>query len=88
MLAAAPRDAALVAFSCVASLDSDPMTRAFRSRIREWHDVQSMTDDALAAFIRAKRIDVLLDLAGHTSGNRLGVVAAAPLGDHPLDHFG
>lgn len=42
------------------------------------HDVRRLDDDALAARIRADAIDVLVDLAGHTGGNRLTAFAWRP----------
>ena len=43
-----------------------------------WCDVTAMTDDEAAKKIREDRIDILLDLSGHTKGNRLGIVARKP----------
>jgi predicted O-linked N-acetylglucosamine transferase (SPINDLY family) len=43
-----------------------------------WHDVARMSDNELAECIRADRIDILFDLAGHTAGNRLLVFARRP----------
>ncbi|MEA2707913.1 MAG: protein O-GlcNAc transferase [Phycisphaerales bacterium] len=47
----------------------------------DWRDVHGMPDAALADLIRRDRIDVLVDLAGHTRRNRLMVFAmrAAPV---------
>ncbi len=45
-----------------------------------WHRVAAWTDDQLAAQIRADGIDLLIDLSGHSAGNRLALFArgAAP----------
>lgn len=56
----------------------DACTRAFKARADGWRDVLGLDDQALAAQIRADRIDVLVDLAGHTMRNRLGVFALKP----------
>jgi protein O-GlcNAc transferase len=56
----------------------DDWTRALRDAADEWVPCAGMTDDALAQRIRDDRIDVLVDLAGHTEGNRLLVFARKP----------
>jgi predicted O-linked N-acetylglucosamine transferase (SPINDLY family) len=40
--------------------------------------VARLDDGELARLIRSHEVDLLVDLAGHTSGNRLGCLAAAP----------
>ncbi|MFY8099737.1 MAG: acetylglucosamine transferase, partial [Allorhizobium sp.] len=44
----------------------------------KWVDVVQMSDEEMAAQIRADDIDILIDLAGHTHGNRLPVFAMKP----------
>jgi len=44
----------------------------------KWVDVVRMNDDEMAAQIRADDVDILIDLAGHTHGNRLPVLAMKP----------
>jgi protein O-GlcNAc transferase len=52
-------------------------TRIMRS-VDTFVDASSMTDAELAEKIRQQRIDILVHLAGHTYGNRLGVLALRP----------
>lgn len=56
----------------------DAVTERLRGSFEFWADVYALTDDALADRIRADGIDVLIDLSGHTSGNRLPVFARKP----------
>ena len=59
----------------------DPMTQRLQKLADDWHFVEDLTDDQLAALIEAQRIDILVDLAGHTAKNRLPMMArqAAPV---------
>ena len=59
----------------------DAMTAEIRTAFARWHDTRGLDDDALRQRILDEGIDVLVDLAGHTAGNRLGVFAkrAAPV---------
>jgi len=43
-----------------------------------WVSVQAMDDAALAERIRADKIDILIDLSGHTRGGRMHVFARKP----------
>src|SRR5207245_2053036 len=56
----------------------DEMTARFQAVAALWRDAASWSDDRLAEQIRADRIDILFDLAGHTAYNRLLVFARRP----------
>lgn len=56
----------------------DAVTERLRSQFSYWHDVAQLDDDALASQIRTDRIDVLIDLSGHTAHNRLLTFARKP----------
>jgi predicted O-linked N-acetylglucosamine transferase (SPINDLY family) len=56
----------------------DALTRQFESRTDHWRWIANADDDAVAAQVRADRIDILVDLALHTAGNRLLVFARKP----------
>jgi predicted O-linked N-acetylglucosamine transferase (SPINDLY family) len=60
---------------------ADEATRRLQSYSVHWRDVAGASDAALVEQIRSDGIDVLVDLSGHTAGNRLGVFArrAAPV---------
>jgi predicted O-linked N-acetylglucosamine transferase (SPINDLY family) len=56
----------------------DAMTERLRACADVWRNTLGLSDAALAQQIRDDRIDVLVDLALHTNGNRLGVFARRP----------
>ena len=56
----------------------DNVTARFQAAATQWRDVFGTSDQRLASQIRADCIDILFDLAGHTSGNRLLVFARKP----------
>jgi protein O-GlcNAc transferase len=58
--------------------DGDAWTGRYRQAFDMWRVVGMLDDEALATEIRKDGIDVLVDLAGHTLGNRLGVFARKP----------
>jgi protein O-GlcNAc transferase len=59
----------------------DDQTQQARSRVSHWTECTRWTDIQLARRIEADGIDILLDLAGHTSLNRMTLFAqrAAPV---------
>lgn len=56
----------------------DDVTGNIRRSCEEWRDVSQLSDDRLAERIRADRIDILVDLAGHTGGGRPAFFARRP----------
>lgn len=63
-------------------LQPDEKTEHLRKRVGEaggiWKDVAKLTERELADLIRENRIDILVELTGHTSDNRLGTMAMKP----------
>nr|WP_315207530.1 tetratricopeptide repeat protein [uncultured Albidiferax sp.] len=75
----AHHDAATVEVTAYADLArGDAVTQRYQGYVDHWVPTRGMTDAALAERIRADGIDILVDLAGHTVGNRLGVFARKP----------
>lgn len=50
---------------------ADEQTRLAKSRVDHWTEVSLWNDDKLALRIEEDAIDIVLDLSGHTGGNRL-----------------
>jgi predicted O-linked N-acetylglucosamine transferase (SPINDLY family) len=60
------------------SATRDSLAAVFQSLADVWIDAHSLSDDELADRIQADGVDVLVDLSGYTSGNRVGVFARKP----------
>ncbi|NOX75597.1 MAG: tetratricopeptide repeat protein [Gammaproteobacteria bacterium] len=56
----------------------DEVTARFQELSDHWHDTLGRTDRALADTISADSIDILVDLSGHTNGNRLTMMGLKP----------
>lgn len=56
----------------------DEVTREIKTLSEHWVACHQMSDVELAARIAADRIDVLVDLSGHSHGNRLKALAMKP----------
>ncbi|MCS7034806.1 MAG: tetratricopeptide repeat protein [Phycisphaerae bacterium] len=56
----------------------DAMTTQLQGLVHVWRDISPLRDSEAADLIRSDQIDVLVDLAGHTSGNRLPMFASRP----------
>jgi protein O-GlcNAc transferase len=72
-------DHAAVEVFCYAEVARpDAVTETLRGFADHWLVTVGMSDDALAQRISEDRIDILIDLAGHTGKNRLRVFARKP----------
>jgi predicted O-linked N-acetylglucosamine transferase (SPINDLY family) len=62
-------------------MHSDAMTAQLRAMADGWREVAGISDEQMTQMIRDDRIDILIDLSGHTADNRLLVFArrAAPI---------
>jgi protein O-GlcNAc transferase len=56
----------------------DAMTERLQACADEWRNIAGLSDDRAAELVREDKIDILVDLAGHTAGNRLRVFARRP----------
>jgi len=56
----------------------DANTQRIKALCDNWRDIARLSDAEVAAWIRRDAIDVLVDLSGHSVGNRLPVFAERP----------
>ncbi len=56
----------------------DDWTWRLKQSSQLWRDIEPLDDVALVEQIRADAIDILIDLSGHTAGNRLRALARKP----------
>ena len=75
----ASHDPASVTAILYSDVDSpDATTARLRSLAPLWRDTRALSDERLADQVRADRVDILVDLAGHTAQNRLLAFARVP----------
>lgn len=56
----------------------DPITHLLQTKSDGWRDIYGKSDDLVEKMIRDDRIDILVDLAGHTAHNRLTLFGRKP----------
>jgi predicted O-linked N-acetylglucosamine transferase (SPINDLY family) len=83
-----PADAVVICYDNAQVEDS--MTVRLREAVDHWRPIAGLNDDQAACAVRSDRIDILVDLAGYTNSNRLGVFThrAAPVQAAWLGYFG
>ncbi|MCF7976112.1 MAG: tetratricopeptide repeat protein [Phycisphaerae bacterium] len=59
-------------------LEPDAASARLKGRFDHYCDIVALDDQAVAQRIKQDGIDILVDLAGHTTGSRLGVMALKP----------
>lgn len=65
--------------TCYANVaNPDQRTEQLRGSGGQWRSIAELTDVQAAELIRSDGIDILVDLGGHTAGNRLGIFARKP----------
>lgn len=66
---------------CYMTMSSNPAadatTKAFMEKTT-WRDISAMDDSAAERLVREDKIDILVDLSGHTGGNRLTLFMRKP----------
>jgi predicted O-linked N-acetylglucosamine transferase (SPINDLY family) len=75
---AAKFSANLELFAYATRACEDETSKRLRASCKAWHSALGLSDSALALRIREDGIDILIDLSGHTAGNRLPVFAWKP----------
>jgi predicted O-linked N-acetylglucosamine transferase (SPINDLY family) len=75
----AAHDRGQVEVVCYSDVERPDETTARIKQLAEvWRDTRGLADDRFAQIVRDDRIDILIDLAGHTPGNRLLAFARRP----------
>lgn len=71
-----PTQVEVACYSNVAA--PDDLTRRLEASVDHWRTTNWRNDDEVARQIVSDGIDILVDLAGHTAGNRLQILARKP----------
>ena len=61
-----------------ASSEPDAIANLFHNSVTHWREIAGLSDADVVAKVREDGIDILVDLSGHSPGNRLQVFAKKP----------
>ena len=63
-------------------LQADAKTNRFREKVMKkggvWRDIYGIDEKKVASMVRDDKIDILVELTGHTANNKLGTMACRP----------
>jgi len=65
-------------FAYSKTIKEDGVTQKIKQSVDHWRDIRLMDHDAAADLIEEDKIDILVDLAGHTANNGLMIFARKP----------
>lgn len=71
-------DRALFDIYCYSNASAGTPAGAVFRRLSSWREIATLSDRECSELVRADAIDILVDLSGHSEGNRLGVFAQHP----------
>jgi protein O-GlcNAc transferase len=60
------------------SLRHDEVTKRIKEKADQWRNIVGLSDEDVTELIQKDKIDILVDLAGHTADNRMLVFARKP----------
>lgn len=70
----------VVVYSAV--VKADAKTNRFRDRVLKnggtWRDIYGIDEKKVASMVRDDKVDILVELTGHTANNKLGMMACRP----------
>lgn len=70
----------VVVYSAV--VKADAKTHKFKDKVLKkgglWRDIYGIDENKVASMVRDDKVDILVDLTGHTANNKLGMLACRP----------
>lgn len=63
-------------------LQADAKTNRFRDKVMKkgglWRDIYGIDEKKVSSMIREDKVDIMVELTGHTANNKLGTMACRP----------